>query len=99
MYPCDPISFKYMKIRGEASYHYAEIKKTQFVKNVCTLTGCLLHLMSPQTGRSGCHEKTLDTYFIKSRVGTILIPVAEIVPILVTILVSVSATTGVQAPF
>lgn len=30
MYPCDPISFKYMKIRGEASYYYAEIK--EFVK-------------------------------------------------------------------
>ena len=27
MYPCDPISFKYMKIRGEASYYYAENKR------------------------------------------------------------------------
>lgn len=39
MYPCDPISFKYMKIRGEASYYYAEIK--EFVKDfffVCLLT-------------------------------------------------------------
>lgn len=36
MYPCDPISFKYMKIRGEASYYYAEIK--EFVKDfVCPL--------------------------------------------------------------
>ena len=32
MYPCDPISFKYMKIRGEASYYYAEIK--EFVKDL-----------------------------------------------------------------
>lgn len=31
MYPCDPISFNYMKIRGEASYYYAEIK--EFVKH------------------------------------------------------------------
>lgn len=39
MYPCDPISFKYMKIRGEASYYYAEIK--EFVKDLCMLTGCV----------------------------------------------------------
>lgn len=39
MYPCDPISFKYMKIRGEASYYYAEIK--EFVKDFCMLTGCV----------------------------------------------------------
>lgn len=33
MYPCDPISFNCMKIRGEASYYYAEIiKKKEFVK-------------------------------------------------------------------
>lgn len=33
MYPCDPISFNCMKIRGEASYYYAEIiKKKKFVK-------------------------------------------------------------------
>lgn len=32
MYPCDPISFNYMKIRGEASYYYAEIK--EFVKDL-----------------------------------------------------------------
>lgn len=41
MYPCDPISLKYMKIRGEASYYYAEIK--EFVKEFCLLTGCRLH--------------------------------------------------------
>lgn len=39
MYPCDPISFKYMKIRGEASYYYAEIK--EFVKEFFMLTGCV----------------------------------------------------------
>lgn len=32
MYPCDPISFNCMKIRGEASYYYAEIK--EFVKDL-----------------------------------------------------------------
>lgn len=36
MYPCDPISFNCMKIRGEASYYYAEIK--EFVKDLCTPT-------------------------------------------------------------
>ncbi len=44
MYPCDPISFKYMKIRGEASYYYAEIK--EFVKDFfCMLTGCVLFIL------------------------------------------------------
>lgn len=40
MYPCDPISFNRMKIRGEASYYYAEIK--EFVKDVCVLTDFIL---------------------------------------------------------
>lgn len=39
MYPCDPISFKYMKIRGEASYYYAEIK--EFVKDFFMLPFCV----------------------------------------------------------
>lgn len=39
MYPCDPISFNCMKIRGEASYYYAEIK--EFVKDFCMFTGCV----------------------------------------------------------
>lgn len=39
MYPCDPISFKYMKIRGEASYYYAEIK--DICKGVHKVTSCI----------------------------------------------------------
>lgn len=39
MYPCDPISFKYMKIRGEASYYYAEIK--DICKGVHKITSCI----------------------------------------------------------
>lgn len=39
MYPCDPISFNCMKIRGEASYYYAEIK--EFVKDSLCVLGVL----------------------------------------------------------
>lgn len=42
MYPCDPISFNSMKIRGEASYYYAEIK--EFVKDLCLLTDFILEM-------------------------------------------------------
>lgn len=58
MYPCDPISFKYMKIRGEASYYYAEIK--DICKGVHKITSCihcfynfLFHIF-PFHGHSNC---------------------------------------------
>lgn len=83
MYPCDPISFKYMKIRGEASYYYAEIKEfvKEFVRSLVALTSfyCLtIYTHMRKSTFLCCHCETLSQSLCPRLTGNWLSVVSSI---------------------